>query len=178
MLMGFADSIRIEDPIAQKAEFVVMKGKVYYLSPAYPMLLAAGSVAIEEWTAARARAWRVATAAIVAVTGAALAPLTLPILPVETYIAYQRALHFEPPRTENHRFGPLPQQYADMFGWPEMVAMASPGFSGPSYGFSPFLLMNTDTLQVDRANERFAVPAFADGVELYKKVVRRLVSDT
>ena len=40
------------------AEFVLMKGKVYYLSPAYPMLLAAGSVAIEEWTAARARAWR------------------------------------------------------------------------------------------------------------------------
>jgi len=64
----------------------------------------------------------VATAAIVAVTGAALAPLTLPILPVETYIAYQRALHVEPPRTENHRMGPLPQQYADMFGWPEMVA--------------------------------------------------------
>jgi hypothetical protein len=104
------------------AEFVVMKGKIYYLSPAYPMLLAAGSVAIEEWTSARARAWRVAIAAIVAIIGAALAPLTLPILPVETYIAYQRALHFEPPRTENHRFGPLPQQYADMFGWPEMVA--------------------------------------------------------
>ncbi len=48
----------------------------------------------------------------------------------------------------------------------------------PTYGFSPFLIMNTDTLQVDRANERFAVPAFADGVELYKKLVRRLVSDT
>jgi len=104
------------------AEFVVMKGKVYYLSPAYPMLLAAGSVAIEEWTAARARAWRYATVAIVAIAGAAIAPLTLPILPVETYIAYQKALHLEPPRTENHRFGPLPQQYADMFGWPEMTA--------------------------------------------------------
>jgi acetylornithine deacetylase/succinyl-diaminopimelate desuccinylase-like protein len=48
----------------------------------------------------------------------------------------------------------------------------------PTYGFSPFLLMNTDTLQVDQANERFAVPAFADGVDLYKKLVRRLVSDT
>src|SRR5436305_640383 len=47
-----------------------------------------------------------------------------------------------------------------------------------TYGFSPFLIMNTDTLQVDQANERFAVPAFADGVELYKKLVRRLVSDT
>jgi aminoacylase len=48
----------------------------------------------------------------------------------------------------------------------------------PAYGFSPFLIMNTDTLQVDQANERFALPAFADGVELYKLVVRRLVSDT
>ena len=104
------------------AEFVVMKGKVYYLAPAYPMLLAAGGVAIEQWTASRARAWRVAVAAVVALTGAALAPLTLPILPVETYIAYQKALHFAPPPTENHEFGPLPQQYADMFGWPEMAA--------------------------------------------------------
>jgi acetylornithine deacetylase/succinyl-diaminopimelate desuccinylase-like protein len=48
----------------------------------------------------------------------------------------------------------------------------------PAYGFSPFLLMNTDTLQVDRANERFTVPAFVDGVDLYKRVVRRLISDT
>jgi len=45
----------------------------------------------------------------------------------------------------------------------------------PSYGFSPFLIMNTDTLQVDRANERFALPAFADGVALYGDLVRRLV---
>jgi acetylornithine deacetylase/succinyl-diaminopimelate desuccinylase-like protein len=45
----------------------------------------------------------------------------------------------------------------------------------PSYGFSPFLIMNTDTLQVDKANERFALPAFADGVALYRQLVRRLV---
>lgn len=48
----------------------------------------------------------------------------------------------------------------------------------PAYGFSPFLIMNTDTLQVDQANERFALPGYVDGVELYKLVVRRLVSDT
>lgn len=46
----------------------------------------------------------------------------------------------------------------------------------PVYGFSPFLLMNTDTLAVDKANERFALPAFVDGVELYGRLVRRLVS--
>lgn len=48
----------------------------------------------------------------------------------------------------------------------------------PAYGFSPFLIMNTDTMQVDRANERFALPGFVDGVALYGKLVRRLVSDT
>ncbi|HKV09502.1 MAG TPA: M20/M25/M40 family metallo-hydrolase [Thermoanaerobaculia bacterium] len=48
----------------------------------------------------------------------------------------------------------------------------------PSYGFSPFLIMNTDTFQVDRANERFGLPGFVEGVEVYKKLVRRLVSDT
>jgi acetylornithine deacetylase/succinyl-diaminopimelate desuccinylase-like protein len=44
----------------------------------------------------------------------------------------------------------------------------------PSYGFSPFLIMNTDTLQVDAANERMALPGFVDGVGLYLDVVRRL----
>lgn len=48
----------------------------------------------------------------------------------------------------------------------------------PAYGFSPFLIMNSDTLQVDAANERFALPAFVDGVALYSRAVRRLVSDT
>jgi acetylornithine deacetylase/succinyl-diaminopimelate desuccinylase-like protein len=45
----------------------------------------------------------------------------------------------------------------------------------PSYGFSPFLIMNTDTLQVDKANERFALPGFVEGVGVYRDLVRRLV---
>lgn len=47
----------------------------------------------------------------------------------------------------------------------------------PSYGFTPFLIMNTDTLQVDKANERFALPGFVEGVEVYRDVVRGLVLD-
>lgn len=48
-------------------------------------------------------------------------------------------------------------------------------FAGvPAYGFSPFLIMNTDTLQVDNANERFALPGFVEGVALYRDLVRRL----
>jgi acetylornithine deacetylase/succinyl-diaminopimelate desuccinylase-like protein len=47
----------------------------------------------------------------------------------------------------------------------------------PSYGFTPFLIMNTDTLQVDKANERFALPGFVEGVEVYRDLVRRLALD-
>lgn len=45
----------------------------------------------------------------------------------------------------------------------------------PSFGFSPFLVMNTDTLQVDKANERFGLPGFVEGVEVYRDLVRKLV---
>jgi acetylornithine deacetylase/succinyl-diaminopimelate desuccinylase-like protein len=48
----------------------------------------------------------------------------------------------------------------------------------PSYGFSPFLIMSTDTLQVDGANERMALPGYVEGVALYRQVVRRLALDT
>ena len=107
-------------------EFVVMKGKIYYLSPAYPMLFAGGAIAIERKMPRQARAIVVA---LLVIGGALLAPLAMPILPVETYIAYQRTLHLEPPKTENHRMGPLPQQYADMFGWPEMTAAVARAYA-------------------------------------------------
>ena len=44
----------------------------------------------------------------------------------------------------------------------------------PAYGLSPFLILSTDTLQVDNANERIALPGFVDGVELYETILRRL----
>ena len=103
--------------------FLVMNGRVYYLAPAYPMLFAAGAVAFERFAQRGSRAWlKPAYIAALLVTGALLAPFAyFPILPVETYIAYSKALHFGPPRIESHRLGPLPQIYADMYGWKEMA---------------------------------------------------------
>ena len=105
------------------ANFVVLQGKIYYLAPAYPMLFAAGAIVIENWIERRNVAWlEPAIVAVLVVAGAVLAPFAIPLLPVETYIAYQKALHLAPPRTEQHKMGPLPQGYADQFGWPEMAA--------------------------------------------------------
>ena len=102
---------------------LVLGGRVYYLFPGYPALLAAGAVAFERLCARRAWRWPAPVyASLLGVTGAALAPFTLPCLPPESYVRYARTLHLDQPRIENHRLGPLPQLHADRFGWPEMAA--------------------------------------------------------
>jgi dolichyl-phosphate-mannose-protein mannosyltransferase len=99
---------------------VFLRAKDYYLAPAYPMLFAAGAVAAERLIS------RPVLRAAVLVPGlagfAALAPLALPVLPVDTFVAYQRALGLEAPRHERHTFGALPQHYADQHGWEELVS--------------------------------------------------------
>ncbi len=101
------------------AVFDAIHGKAYYLAPIYPALLALGAGRIEAWVK---RAWaRGAVLALVAAAGVLTAPLTLPILPVQTFVRYQQALGFMPSVGENDRLGVLPQYYADMFGWPQMA---------------------------------------------------------
>ena len=100
--------------------FVALHGKPYYLTAIYPILLAFGAQRIEDWT--RVRSARGAALAGVAALGLLAAPFTLPILPVETYVRYQRAIGFTPDVGERLKLGPLPQYYADMFGWPQMAA--------------------------------------------------------
>jgi hypothetical protein len=103
------------------------KAKHYYLAPIYPMLFAAGAVALERLLErgrnTAGRLWpRAAVLAVVALAGAVLAPLVLPLLPPERYLAYQAAVGFEPPRTEVGHRAKLPQHLADRYGWEELVA--------------------------------------------------------
>ncbi len=100
---------------------LLQKSKPYYLGPAYPMLLAAGAVAFEGWTRSRT-ALRPVVLAVLAVGGLLTAPFAIPLLPVEAFIAYQRTLGLAPVPAERSALGPLPQHFADRFGWEEMVA--------------------------------------------------------
>lgn len=112
--------------VAALATFLALKGKNYYLTPAYPMLFAAGAVAIESWLARGAtilaRVLRPAIAAVVLLTGMIGWPFGMPVMPVEKFIAYEEFLGVVPEKTENVALGKLSQQYSDMFGWPEMAA--------------------------------------------------------
>jgi len=103
--------------------FVVLRGKVYYIAPIYPLLIGAGAVLLESVTA---NIWRplirYALPAVVLVTGILICPNAIPVLPVDTFIRYEHALRIQAPKTETSALADLPQLYADMFGWQEMTA--------------------------------------------------------
>jgi len=99
--------------------FDAAHGKAYYPAAIYPTLLALGAVRIEAWVG---NAYvRGAALAAAAVLGLAAAPLVLPLLPIEVFIRYQKAIGLAPSAGEHQALGVLPQYYADMFGWPEMA---------------------------------------------------------
>jgi hypothetical protein len=118
------------------AIFVLMistRAKVYYLTPIYPALIALGAVHLEKWL--RRISWRwLRAAAFAPVLGFGLLslPFALPVLPVETFIRYQRFLGATPPQEERKAMGILPQYYADMFGWVEMVQTVAAAYDSLS----------------------------------------------
>jgi hypothetical protein len=103
------------------ALFIVLKGKNYYVAPIYPMLFAAGAVALESVTARRFMWTRAAYVIVIVAGGALLAPLFCPILSPGKFLAYEKALHIPIPEAEHQNNGPLPQYFADEFGWEPMV---------------------------------------------------------
>ena len=101
--------------------FIVLGAKNYYVAPVYPMLFAAGAVGLERVTSCRLHWARVVYVSSVVIIGALLAPLACPLLSPEAFIRYQKALHIPVPEAEHQNNGPLPQYFADEFGWEPMV---------------------------------------------------------
>ena len=105
---------------------LLLRGRVYYLFPAYPMLFGSGAVVVERALSRPRWAWMRPVYVTLLLLGAAfLAPYALPVLPVETYMRYAAALNLDPPDIEQRKLGKLPQLYSDSFGWEEMTAAAA-----------------------------------------------------
>lgn len=106
---------------------LALRGKAYYLAPAYPLLFAGGAVVLAELL--RPRWARVAAAGLLVVGTLAFAPLGVPILPPAPTAAYAVAVGMEAAvRTETGQVGRLPQDFADMLGWQEQVAVVDSVF--------------------------------------------------
>lgn len=110
--------------VAAFTVFAVLHGKNYYLAPIYPMLMAAGAVVRESAIERIRQSWlKPAILALLLASGAWLAPLVIPVLSVDQFIAYMNKLPIKVPATEHsHVRAALPQHYADQFGWREIVA--------------------------------------------------------
>ena len=96
--------------------FIRLEAKDYYLAPIYPMLFAAGAVFVT-----KKRIATIAVGALTVIGGLIGAPLALPILSPERYLAYQRKLGVKPKAAEVSHTSEMPQIWADQFGWEEMV---------------------------------------------------------
>ena len=109
---------------------LALNPRVYYLFPAFPLVLASGSVMWERWSANWRQRWiRPVYIAFMILMGAAIAPSAVPLLPAETYIRYAAATHLQQPRIETHKLGPLPQLFADQFGWEELAATVAKAYN-------------------------------------------------
>ena len=104
--------------------FIALHGKAYYPLPLYPVLFAAGGVAVGRFL--RSPGWQIAKfayAALLIVAGIATIPFGVPVLSVHAFLRYQQFLPItQEAATERDWKGPLPQLYADMLGWQEMTA--------------------------------------------------------
>jgi hypothetical protein len=108
---------------------VATNAKVYYLSPVYPILLAGGSVYVEGLDLLKRRVWiKPVYATVMIVSTVVILPFALPVLPATTFVEYEKLLGIGPRAEERTSVGPLPQYYADQFGWEEMVGMISNAF--------------------------------------------------
>jgi hypothetical protein len=155
---------------------LVLHGKDYYVAPIYPMLFAGGAVAWEhvlaKWCAPRLRAWaQVALLALVAVTGAALVPLAVPLFSPEDYVAYSRKLNPPLAKQEVHHESPLPQIFSDQFGWPELVQKVAQIYNSlsPEERSKAAILAGNygEAGAIDLLGAKYGLPAAISGHQTY-----------
>lgn len=102
-------------------------GKSYYIAPIYPVLCGAGAFAFERRVLRRPlardrRTQRALAWGVVAAYGALTLPLGLPLLPPPMMARYAAPFGAAATGTNTGGHLALPQDYADMLGWPEQAA--------------------------------------------------------
>jgi hypothetical protein len=153
--------------------FVVLKGKNYYLAPIYPVYLAAGAVVIESFIERSRQVWlKPALVTLILASGAWLAPVVMPVLPVQQFITYMAKLPFEVPRSEHsHMRAILPQHFADQFGWEEIVATVNQAYGRLSSEERPgcgiFAQNYGQAGAIDFFGRRFGLPPALSGHQTY-----------
>jgi 4-amino-4-deoxy-L-arabinose transferase-like glycosyltransferase len=103
---------------------VAQKSRPDRLAPAYTILFAGGGVLLEQVTTGRRFRWvRISLVVLIVLSGTALAPLGIPLLPPPATAAYGARLGVVPQIERGEgKIAELPQWLADRFGWEQLAA--------------------------------------------------------
>jgi len=108
---------------------LILHGKVYYVGPIYPTLIAAGAVALGSLPGRFRLAASLLAIVLVALWGAIGLPFGLPVVPPAQMARYAAAVGIKAATTTNRGTAlPLPQDYADMLGWEDQVQAVAQAF--------------------------------------------------
>ncbi len=149
------------------AIILILSGKPYYTLGVYPVVIASGAIWWESILANR-RGWRIALTAYVIIGALPIVPYGIPIFPIEQMESYCSWMSDNfglnaPLMWEDGIQRPIPQDYADMFGWEECVANLSDYYHmlpkniredcniwGGSYGHAGALLYYAEEYELPR----------------------------
>jgi len=154
------------------AEMILLHGKIYYLAPAYIMLLAGGAIWIEKHALPRTGFWLKPALIVPLLLGAAIAaPLAMPILPVRQAIRYSAFWDVKAVHVENVPQGDLPQLFGDMFGWEDQVRAMSRAYASlPIEERQPAALLAYNYGEagaIDYFGKRYGLPKAISGHNQY-----------
>ena len=111
------------------AIMLVLHAKDYYLAAIYPAYFATGSIAWERRFSGSRGVQRNRIVAfpifeaVLLVTSLIILPMSSPVLRPAAWVQYTTALHLHGDKMETAATGPLPQFYADRFGWQQEVSI-------------------------------------------------------
>jgi hypothetical protein len=120
-----------------QSTMIVLHGKDYYAAPVYPIVFAAGAIALNDY--ARKFGWRwikCVVPVLILVSAAIMLPAAVPIFPIDEFAGYwhgfERLASIQPDEkvmvTE-----PIPHNYSWSVGWEEMTAAVARSY----YSLSP-----------------------------------------
>lgn len=115
-----------------------MHAKDYYLEGIYPAFFAAGAIAWEhrfglalspDRTPLRRRSLAIPLyVTLLILTSLLILPMASPVLRPATWVRYTSAMHLPHDNSETSPTGPLPQFYADRFGWQQQYDIVARTF--------------------------------------------------
>ena len=106
---------------------IATSGKGYYSLGAYPMLFAAGGVALQQWTTTKLKWIRWVAVSLILFLSWVVLPIALPLWTPDKLAAFYKEKKLDEMdllKWEDQQNHSLPQDFADYLGWKEMTQKA------------------------------------------------------